>query len=95
MSRTSSKTWRARSPSRGDSKSDCEGGWAATIIEQRLQVAELLTDSPSLRRELLQKFAAAHTNAVKIAGKETGSSFPEPPPFTLEQVLDEGFWPEA
>jgi hypothetical protein len=69
-------------------------GWAATIVEQRLQTADLLTDSPSLRRELPENFARAYANAVKVAEKETGLDLPEQCPFTLEDALDEQFWPE-
>ena len=68
--------------------------WAATIVEQRLQSLGLIADSPSLSPELSEKFAEAYVNAVKIAEKETGLRFPEKCPFTLEETLDENFWPE-
>ncbi len=72
--------------------------WRATIGEQRREIARLLADSPSLRPLLPELLARAYADARGQATDETGlplATFPETCPFTLEQALDPGFWPEA
>jgi len=71
--------------------------WKYTIREQRRAVLELLNDSPSLRYELEEKLAEAYKKAILTAAKETRLSetrFPPDCPFSLEQALDESFWPQ-
>ncbi len=44
-----------------------------------------------------KNFKKAYKDAVDIASAETGlplSHFPEEPPFTFEQVIDENYLPE-
>ena len=73
-------------------------GWQGTIIEQRTRLARILKDSPSLKHypaEVFEKFC--YLSARLRASKETGidfTLFPETPPFTVEQVLDDGFLPK-
>lgn len=71
--------------------------WKYTIREQRRAVLDLLNDSPSLRYELAEKLAEAYKKAILTAAKETRLSetrFPSGCPFSLEQALDESFWPQ-
>jgi hypothetical protein len=70
--------------------------WKYTIEEQRRAVTDLLEDSPSLCHELENRLAKAYTNAVLQAARETGmdkTRFPEQCPFSLDQILNENFWP--
>ncbi len=65
--------------------------WRSTIAEQRAEIAALLADSPSLRRELDVALERAYAMARRQAAEETGLSlatFPENCPFGLEEVLD-------
>lgn len=71
--------------------------WKLTIKEQRNKAFELIEESPSLKHELELKLNTAYNNAVVIAAKQTSSdisSFPEFCPFTMEQCLNEQFFPE-
>jgi hypothetical protein len=55
-------------------------------------------DSPSLRRAQADLLARGYPHARTRASGETGLSlatFPEACPWTLEQVLDDDFWPEG
>ena len=70
--------------------------WKYTIEEQRRAVTDLLEDSPSLRYELKDRLAKAYTTALLQAARETEmdkARFPEQCPFSLDQILDEDFWP--
>jgi hypothetical protein len=71
--------------------------WQLTIAIQRRDVEQVLKQNPSLRGRLGEFFGDAYASAVLKAAKETRLSvkrFPEAPPFTVEQALDDGFWPE-
>lgn len=68
-----------------------------TIKEQRLQVSELLEESPSLQHELSHRLNQAYKKALIMAVLETGlleNIFPQECPYTLDQCLDEQFFPE-
>jgi hypothetical protein len=70
--------------------------WKYTIEEQRRAVTDLLEDSLSLYHELENRLAKAYTNALLQAARETGmdkTHFPEQCPFSLDQILNEDFWP--
>ncbi len=70
--------------------------WRNTIAVQRIDIRELLEDSPSLRREVADKIAVAYEKAVLAAEVETGiekQNFPAACPFSFEQILDEDFLP--
>ena len=72
-------------------------GWRGTIDHQRDEVGGLIADSPSLRAYPAEVFADCYLAARLSAAKDTGidfTLFPERPPFTLEQVLDGGFFPK-
>jgi hypothetical protein len=70
--------------------------WRSTIANGRVLVLDDLEDNPSLAHELPELFAWAYPRARRDAAKETGlalATFPEVGPWTLEQCLDEDFWP--
>jgi hypothetical protein len=70
--------------------------WRLTIVEQRERIGELILANLGLTQKRDQLFASAYRSARKFAAAETGLAlvtFPESPPFTLEQAEDEGFLP--
>jgi hypothetical protein len=72
--------------------------WQRTIENQRDDIALLLRKNPSLRRKRAGELAEAYPRARKDAAHETGlplDTFPADCPFTLDEVEDERFWPEA
>jgi Domain of unknown function DUF29 len=71
--------------------------WSATIDEQRLQIEEVLAESPSLRPKAATMFSDAYAIARARAIAETGlaeEAFPELCPFTLDEVLSRDFLPD-
>jgi hypothetical protein len=82
--------WRYQPRKRGPS-------WEASIANQRDDIAEHLDDNPSLRPLVPQTLAAVYRRASREAVAETGlpaTTFPDACPWTAEEALDEGFWPE-
>ncbi len=70
--------------------------WRATIEAQRFLIAELLEDSPSLKSELKEFISTAYPKAKRLAILETGlirDSFPSECPFSIDDILREGFYP--
>ncbi len=70
--------------------------WWSTIRTQRRDIDLILDDSPSLRRQVQDMIEADYAAMRLDASGETGLSletFPEMCPWTVEQVLDETFWP--
>ncbi len=70
--------------------------WAASILEGRIRIADLLAESPSLRDYPAQALHRAYRAAPLAAAGETGLSlktFPVECPYTADQVLDEAFFP--
>ena len=81
--------WRYQPDKRGAS-------WEASIRVQRNRLDDHLDDNPSLRPLLPQALASAYRDAALEAVAETGlpsSIFPNDCAWTIEQVLDAGFWP--
>jgi Domain of unknown function DUF29 len=71
--------------------------WEASIRVQRNRLADHLDDNPSLKPLLPQALASAYRDAALEAVAETGlaeATFPVACPWTAEQVLENGFWPE-
>jgi hypothetical protein len=71
--------------------------WQITIRNNRLDVEESLQDSPSLKPKLAELLAQCYPRAFIEASDETGlppATFPSSCPFTLEQILDQEFFPE-
>lgn len=71
--------------------------WRGTLKEQRRKLNRLLQDSPSLKYQSELRLTEAYGDALAIVEHDTGwdeSHFPATCPFTLEQALDEDYWPE-
>ena len=71
--------------------------WEASIRVQRNRLADHLDDNPSLRPLLPQALSAAYRDAVLETIAETGlpeATFPPACPWSAEQTLNAGFWPE-
>jgi hypothetical protein len=71
--------------------------WYDTIVEQRDQLHELLTDSPSLRPHMLALVTRRYRRARQKAVDEMQApevTLPVECPWTVEQLLDEEFFPE-
>lgn len=83
--------WRYQSEGREHGHS-----WEDTIWEQRGQIAAILDDSPSLRREVLVRLGQQYPAARRKALRDTrlpDEALPETCPWTPEQILNEDFWP--
>jgi hypothetical protein len=71
-------------------------GWQASVREGRHQIQKLLRDSPSLHGKIPEFFRDAYAsgrNGVIVATNLSESALPEICPWSLEQVLDQGFLP--
>lgn len=71
--------------------------WIRTISTQRAEIAALLKDAPSLRAALADNLAEIYSVAAGQASRETDMPehcFPEACSFSLEQMLDDSFFPE-
>ena len=72
--------------------------WRSTIREQRRQLRLVFQDSPSLEKAYVPNmFDAIYQDARQEASEETRlglETFPAICPYSLEQVLDEDFFPE-
>ena len=82
--------WRFQPDRRGTS-------WEVTIKVQRRDLARHLRDNPSLKSALGPAIEDAYGDAVLLAQAETrlpNSTFPMTSPWTVEQALNESFWPD-
>lgn len=71
--------------------------WTRTIVRERNNVEANLEDNPGLKPQRTELFKRAYKHARREAAAETGLApnvFPLIPPFTLEQIEDEGYWAE-
>lgn len=67
-----------------------------TIKEQRRRLRRHLAQNPSLESKLPQAREDAYGDAILDAARQTGlaeEAFPAVCPFTLQQALDDGWWP--
>jgi hypothetical protein len=74
------------------------GSWSGTIVEQRNRLKRRIKASPSLKSYPAEVLAEEYEAARLKAAGETGlpqSLFPETCPFTIEQILDAAWLPEA
>ena len=72
------------------------GSWRASVVEGRDQIAGLVQESPSLRDYPAAMLTAAYPPARRKAEAETGmAGLPESCPWTIGEVLDHAFWPQA
>ncbi len=70
--------------------------WARTVAGHRREIAGILKEMPSLRPAIDDYVANAYPKAVRDAIREThlpSATFPKQNPFTVQQILDEDFWP--
>lgn len=70
--------------------------WENTVDEQRRQIKLIIEDSPSLRSAVQRNLAGCYQHALRQAIRQTGlpaSAFPQQPPFSVEQLLDDDFLP--
>jgi len=71
--------------------------WRSTIRIQRSDIADVLKDSPSLKREVPERIAKAYPEARELAADETGlleTDFPRTCPYSETEILDKAFWPD-
>ncbi|TAK79079.1 MAG: DUF29 domain-containing protein [Gammaproteobacteria bacterium] len=71
--------------------------WTLTIKNQRIQLSDLLEESPSLKKELEEKFHHAYERAKVLAAKQTRleeDEFPKHPPFSFKDCLKSSFLPD-
>jgi hypothetical protein len=71
--------------------------WRSTIVTQRQEIADLLQQSPSVRRKLSAGLATTYSAAVARAVAQTNlkeSTLDRQCPFTLNQILDPKFLPD-
>lgn len=71
--------------------------WQITIVDQRRQIIEHLAENPSLKPMLEEVVSKAYGDAVLRAERETcllRDMFPWACTYSIEQILDGGFWPE-
>jgi hypothetical protein len=71
--------------------------WRLSIEVQRVKSRRELKQNPGLKHSLPESFSNAYIDARIQAAKETKlvkSTFPDECPWTLDQVLDDEFWPE-
>ncbi len=79
---------------------DARAAWEEVIDRARAELEERL--SPSLRRELEPQLAEMYAHARALAAlvlrdrheDEAAAVLPETCPWSLDQLLDERFWPE-
>jgi hypothetical protein len=72
--------------------------WKASILGARSEILDELADSPSLKRYPGQVIARQYRLARLEASGDTSLDlelFPETCPFTIEQILDLDFYPDA
>ena len=72
--------------------------WQRTILEQRRRLDRLLRQNPSLRSTVSTVLAESYAYIRRRTHLETRlplTTFPEQCPWTVDQVLDDDFWPEG
>jgi hypothetical protein len=72
--------------------------WRASIRDAREKLQDLLSESPGLKPKLPETFVKAYRGGVNWAVAETNlpeTRFPAQCPWSLEQALDPGFWPNV
>jgi hypothetical protein len=71
--------------------------WRNPISTQRIDIQELLENSPSIRHEIGAKIDKSYEKAKLMAEGQTGidkENFPARCPFSFEDILDVDFFPE-
>lgn len=76
---------------------DPRSGWRTSVINHRIEAEEELGTSPSLRGRI--DLARMHRHALRLAADGPaqygvpGKALPAECPYTLDQILDHGWWP--
>ena len=71
--------------------------WKNSIRNQRLELADVIKDNPSLRPTLHEHIKEVYIRALADAVEETGiykENFPTECPYTFEQIMNDEFYPE-
>ncbi len=71
--------------------------WQQSIIEQRYKINRLLKENPSLKSHIQDAMVNAYPDAIELATRETqlpSSTFPNKCPYTIEQLLNDDFYPD-
>ena len=71
--------------------------WQRSSLNARLELLLYFKQSPSLLRYARSEFCDDYDQARKLAAKESHlplSAFPDEPPFTLDRIPDDDFWPD-
>ena len=71
--------------------------WETSVKIQRIQTKDHLADNPSLKARSRDYLTSAYRVARLEAAEETKlaeAMFPATCPWTFEQTMDEGFWPD-
>jgi Domain of unknown function DUF29 len=74
-----------------------ENSWRATIENARREIRKLLRENPGLKSRLPELFLEAYPQGIDWAVIETNVSrsvFQSTCPWSLEQAMDDGFWPD-
>ncbi len=91
--------WQHQRATLADQWREFEGrSWRNTMIEQRAQIAFLLSKVLSLRGSLQPALAEAYPEARRLAMRETGldaQTFPLRCPYSVLEVLDHDFYPDS
>ena len=73
-----------------------ENSWRATIENARREIRKLLRENPGLKSRLPELFLEAYPQGIDWAVIETNMSrsvFQSSRPWSLEQAMDDSFWP--
>ncbi|HEX9872515.1 MAG TPA: DUF29 domain-containing protein [Candidatus Tectomicrobia bacterium] len=73
-------------------------GWRLTIRQARREIAKLVRKNPGLQHHPARYLVSAYRYAREDAPDDTAlpvATFPDACPWTITQVLDENFLPEA
>jgi Domain of unknown function DUF29 len=74
------------------------GSWQNTIDEQRNRIADLLQESPSLKSYPAEVLTESYHRGLKAASNETKlpmDKFPSECPYSIAQIVDAEFLPNA
>ena len=70
--------------------------WQCSITEQRLALADLFQDNPSLKSQVEEQVVSAYKKALLLIEKETPldlKALPATCPYTLEELQDDEYYP--
>jgi len=82
--------WQFQPERRGNS-------WRRTIKAQRMEIADLLSDNPSLKSQMGSVLDRAYKKARFYAADETNLAetiFPNALPYSSDDLLNDDYWPQ-